>query len=448
MTALKALRADVVTFSGDPFLQSPEQCLVHIPDAMVVIDQDQIVDVGPASEVTPRLPAGTQVQHYPDAIISAGFIDTHIHYPQTEMIGAYGEQLLEWLNTYTFVAEQNFADKNHADMVAKVFLRELLRSGTTTAAVYCTVHPGSVDAFFEESSRFNTRMVAGKVLMDRNAPPALLDTAELAYSMSSDLIAKWHKRGRQLYCITPRFAPTSTDAQLDVCGTLLKETPDAYVQTHLCENVDEIAWVMALFPERRSYLDVYAHAGIVGPRSIYGHGIHLTEDDLCTCHQTGAALAHCPTSNFFLGSGLFRVFDAKNPKRPVRVGLGTDVGAGTSFSQLQSLNEAYKVAQMNQTKLNAIQAFYLATRGGAEALYLQDRIGTVAKGYEADLVILDRKATPLMSFRSGYCKDIVEQLFVLMTLGDDRAIKATYVAGEQVYERSPSGDGFRYPLAA
>ena len=327
-------------------------------------------------------------------------------------------------------------------------MRELLRCGTTTAAVYCTVHPGSVDVFFEESARFNTRMVAGKVLMDRNAPAALLDTAELAHTQSSALIAKWHKHGRQLYCITPRFAPTSTEAQLDVCGALLREHPDAYVQTHLCENVDEIKWVMELFPARKSYLDVYAHAGIVGPRSIYGHGVHLTEDDLCTCHQTGAALAHCPTSNLFLGSGLFRLFDAKNPKRPVRVGLGTDVGAGTSFSQLQSLNEAYKVAQMNQTKLNAIQAFYLATRGGAEALYLQDKIGTVAKGYEADLVILDRKATPLMSFRSGYCKDIVEQLFVLMTLGDDRAIKATYVAGEQVYERGLSGEDFRYPAAA
>ena len=448
MTTLKALRADVVTFSGDPFLEPAEKCLVHIPDAIVAIDGGRIVDVGPASEVAPRLPSGVKVQHYPDAIISAGFIDTHIHYPQTEMIGAFGQQLLEWLNTYTFVAEQNFADEHHAQKIAKVFLRELLRCGTTTAAVYCTVHPGSVDAFFEESARFNTRMIAGKVLMDRNAPAALLDTAELAHTMSSDRIAKWHKHGRQLYCITPRFAPTSTEAQLDVCGTLLKEHPDAYVQTHLCENVDEIKWVMELFPKRSSYLDVYANAGIVGPRSIYGHGIHLTEDDLCTCHQTGAALAHCPTSNLFLGSGLFRLFDAKNPKRPVRVGLGTDVGAGTSFSQLQSLNEAYKVAQMNQTKLNAIQAFYLATRGGAEALYLQDKIGTVAKGYEADLVILDRKATPLMSFRSGYCKDIVEQLFVLMTLGDDRAIKATYVAGEQVYERNHSGDGFRYPAAA
>jgi guanine deaminase len=444
MSTLKALRADVVTFKGDPFLTKPEDCLVFMPDAIVVIDNGRITDIGPAAEVAKRLPAGVTPVHYPDSIISAGFIDTHIHYPQTQMIAAFGEQLLEWLNTYTFVAEQQFAEKAHADRVAGVFLRELLRAGTTTAVVYCTVHPQSVDAFFEESSRFNTRMIAGKVLMDRNAPDALLDTAQRGYDESKALIARWHGKGRQHYCVTPRFAPTSTQAQLDACGTLVKEHDDVFVQTHLCENKDEIAWVKELFPERKSYLDVYAHVGIVRPRSVYGHGVHLTEDDLCTCHQTGAALAHCPTSNLFLGSGLFRLFDAKKAARPVRVGLGTDVGAGTSFSQLQTLNEAYKVAQMNSTKLNAIQAFYLATRGSAEALYLDDRVGTVAPGFEADLVVLDKKATPLMSFRTGFVHDIVEQLFVLMTLGDDRAVRATYVAGECVYDRERSGDKFQY----
>lgn len=352
------------------------------------------------------------------------------------------------LNKYTFVAEQNFAEAAHAQRVAGIFLRELLRCGTTTAAVYCTVHPTSVEAFFAESARFNTRMIAGKVLMDRHAPAALLDTADLAWSQSSALIERWHKRGRQLYCVTPRFAPTSSEAQLEVCGALRRATPDTYVQTHLCENLDEIKWVEALFPERKSYLDVYAHAGLVGPRSIYGHGVHLTEADFCTCHQSGAALAHCPTSNLFLGSGLFRLFDAKQAKRPVRVGLGTDVGGGTSFSALQTMGEAYKVAQLNQTRLNAIQAFYLATRGGAEALHLQDTIGTIAPGYEADLVVLDRKATPLLAFRSEYCKDIVEQLFVLMTLGDDRVVQATYVAGECVYQRGEEETAFRYPAAA
>lgn len=445
MSTIKALRADLVTFTGDPFLKATDECLQFIQDAVVVITDGLITDLGPAAEVLGRLPDGVVPEHYPDAIISAGFIDTHVHYPQTEMIGAYGEQLLEWLNTYTFVAEQRFASPEHAERIAKVFLRELLRAGTTTAVVYCTVHPQSVDAFFTESSRFNTRMVAGKVLMDRNAPEALLDTAQRGYDESKALINRWHNQGRQHYCITPRFAPTSTEAQLEVCGTLAREHPDAFIQTHLCENRDEIKWVLELFPARKSYLDVYAHAGLVRDRSVFGHGIHLTEADFCTCHQTGAALAHCPTSNLFLGSGLFRLFDAKDPKRPVRVGLGTDLGAGTSFSQLQSLNEAYKVAQMNQTRLNAVQAFYLATRGSAEALCLEDRIGTVAKGYEADLVILDKKATPLLAFRSEFCKDIIEQLFVLMILGDDRAIEATYVAGEKVYSREGVSGTFTYP---
>jgi guanine deaminase len=361
------------------------------------------------------------------------------------MIAAFGEHLLEWLNKYTFVAEQQFASLEHGRRIAGVFLRELLRCGTTTAAVYCTVHPQSVDAFFEESARFNTRMVAGKVMMNRNAPEALLDTTERGYRESTELIKRWHGKGRQLYCITPRFAPTSTEDQLEACGTLLKEHPGTYVQTHLSENKDEIEWVLSLFPGRKSYLDVYDHAGIVGPRSIYGHGIHLAEEDFATCHQRGAALAHCPTSNFFLGSGLFRVFDAKRPDRPVRVGVGTDLGAGTSFSQLQTLNEAYKVAELNDTKLTATHAFYLATRGGAEALYLEDRLGTVAQGFEADLVVLDLESTPLLAFRNGYSSDIGERLFVLMTLGDDRAVRATWVAGECVYDRDAQGDKFRYP---
>ncbi|MGN8554785.1 UNVERIFIED_CONTAM: guanine deaminase, partial [Microbacterium sp. SLM126] len=257
------------------FMEEAERLCNHL----CVIDAGRIRDFGPAETVRQRLPAGTPVTHYADGIVSAGFIDTHIHYPQTQMVAAYGEQLLEWLDKYTFVAEQQFADAAHAQGVARVFLRELLRSGTTTAMVYCTVHPQSVDAFFEESARFNTRMIAGKVMMDRNAPPALLDTAETGYRDSVALIERWHKRGRQHYCITPRFAPTSTDAQLQACGALREAYPDAYVQTHLCENLAEIDWVMSLFPERRGYLDVYAHAGIVGARSVYGHGIHLTEQD-------------------------------------------------------------------------------------------------------------------------------------------------------------------------
>src|SRR6201996_29557 len=444
MTAVKALRGAAISFRGNPFEQPSEACLVHHDDALVIIEDGKIIAVGPYPDVVARLPAGVVPVHYPDALISAGFIDTHVHYPQVQMIGAYGSQLLDWLTEYTFVAEQQYADEAHARSGAKLFLRELLRAGTTTAAVYCTVHPQSVDAFFAESSRFNTCMVAGKVLMDRNAPAALLDTAQRGYDESEALIGRWHGNGRQHYCVTPRFAPTSTEAQLDMAGALLRRHDDLFMQTHLCENQSEIDWVLKLFPKRASYLDVYAHAGLVGRRSVFGHAVHMTEQDFCTCHQTGAALAHCPTSNLFLGSGLFRLFDAVDPKRPVRVGLGTDVGAGTSLSQLQSLNESYKVAALAGHKLNAIQSFYLATLGGAHALYLDHRLGKLEAGFDADICILDTKATPLLEFRTSFCESLEQLLFVLMTIGDDRAVRATYVAGECVYDRDRAGEKFRY----
>ncbi|RDJ26911.1 guanine deaminase [Bosea caraganae] len=447
MTTTKALRGRAISFRGNPFEQPAETCLVHHDDALVIIEGGVIEACGPYAELRHTLPDGVVPIEYPDAIICAGFIDAHVHYPQLQMIGAYGSQLLEWLETYTFVAEQQFADAAHAGRVAGLFMRELLRAGTTTAMVYCTVHPQSVDAFFAEAERFNARMIAGKVLMDRNAPDALLDSAQRGYDESKALIARWHGRGRQHYCVTPRFAPTSTEAQLDAAGALLKEHDGLFLQTHLCENPSEIAWVRELFPARASYLDVYAHAGLVGRRSMFGHAVHMHEQDFCTCHQAGAALAHCPTSNLFLGSGLFRLFDAVDPKRPVKVALGTDVGAGTSLSQLQSLNEAYKVAALTDRKLNATQAFYLATLGGAEALYLDDRLGKLEPGYDADLCILDTRATPLLGFRSAYCDSIEDLLFVLMTLGDDRAVRATYVAGECVYDRDRAGEAFRYPAA-
>lgn len=430
-----ALRGQIVYLDGNPFERDPQECLVHHPDGLVIMEADRITAAGPYAETAPLLPAGVTPVHYPDQLIMPGMIDTHVHYPQLQMIGAYGAQLLEWLNTYTFVAEQQFADAAHAAMVAQVFLRELLRAGTTTAVVYCTVHPQSVEAFFAESARLNTRMIAGKVLMDRNAPAALLDTAQQGYDESAALIGRWHGQGRQLYCVTPRFAPTSSEAQLEAAGALLRDHPGVYLQTHLCENPAEVAWVRELFPARQSYLDVYDHAGLVGPRAVFGHAIHLHEGDFCTCHARGAALAFCPTSNLFLGSGLFRLAEAKDPRRPVRVGLGTDVGAGTSLSQLQSLNEAYKVTALAGGRLDAVRAFYLATLGGAEALYLDDRLGRVAPGYEADLIVLDPKATPLLAFRTGYCRDLTELLFTLMTMGDDRAIRATWVAGACLWDR-------------
>ena len=430
-----ALRGRAITFRNDPFQASADNSLVHYEDALVVIKNGVITGVDDYAALARTLPADVPVTHYPDAIISTGFIDTHVHYPQMQMIGAYGEQLLAWLNKYTFVAEQQFVDKAHADRIAALFFRELLRTGTTTAAVYCTVHPQSVDAFFEESNRYGTCMVAGKVLMDRNAPDHLLDTAQRGYDESDALIKRWHGKDRNHYCVTPRFAPTSTEAQLDAAGALLKAHDDLFMQTHLSENRAEVEWVHELFPKRSSYLDVYAHAGLVGKRSVFGHAIYLSEDDFCTCHATGAALSHCPTSNLFLGSGLFRLFDATDARRPVRVGLGTDVGAGTSLSQLKTLGEAYKVAALAGTRLNAVQAFYLATQGGARALYLENEIGTLAPGFAADLCILDLKSSPLLDFRMDFCESIEDILFVLVTLGDHRTVRATWVAGEQVYER-------------
>lgn len=429
---MKAIRAACVRFTGDPFLSEPSECLDYIEDALIVHAHGKIVSV---ARYDAAVAATLAVSSYPNALVMAGFVDCHVHYPQVQMMGAYGEHLLGWLNTYTFVAEQQFADPRHAETVARLFLQELLRAGTTTAAVYCTVHPTSVDAFFTESHRYNTRMIAGKVLMDRHAPDALLDTAESGYQQSKALLEKWHGTGRQLYAITPRFAASCSEEQLQAAARLWREHPGSYMQTHLCESQDEIDWVKSLFPGHKSYLDVYAQAGLVGPRAIFGHAIHVNEEDLCACHRTGSAIAHCPTSNLFLGSGLFRVFDARNPARPVRVGLGTDVGAGTSLSQLQTLNEAYKVSALNNTKLTAIHAFYLATKGGAQALYLDDRVGNLAAGQEADMVVLDLAATPLMTFRMQFAKTISEKLFALMTLGDDRAIRATYVAGELVYDR-------------
>ena len=440
----RAIRAPAMTFRGDPFHLAPGEALQYWPDALILIEDGKFVRIDDAESGLAALPGDVALTHYPDALICPGFIDAHVHYPQMQMIGAFGAGLLEWLDKYTFVAEQDFADAAHARDVAKRFLRELLRAGTTTASVYCTVHPQSVDALFEESVRFNTRMIAGKVMMDRNAPEALLDTAESGYAQSKALIEKWHGRGRQLYCITPRFAPSSTEAQLEAAGRLWREHPGTYVQTHLCENQGEIEWVRQLFPERSSYLDVYDHAGLTGPRAIFGHAVHMEEEDFACCHRTGSALAHCPTSNLFLGSGLFRMFDAKKVERPVRVGLGTDIGAGTSFSQLQTLGEAYKVAKLGGHALTAEQGFYLATRGGAEALRLDDRIGSLAPGYEADFVVLDLKATPLLEFRLSHARDLAETLFVLMTLGDDRAIRATYIAGEPVYERDRA-ERFVYP---
>src|SRR3954462_2847424 len=430
---LTVLRGTIVTCRDDPFLTDPARAFATEADGVVVCRDGMVESVGPAAEIVPSLPAATPVAHYEGCLVVPGFIDTHVHYVQTGMIASYGEQLLDWLNRYAFPAEMAFRDPAHARAMARVFCDELLRNGTTTALVFCAVYPQSVDALFAEAERRGMRVIAGKVLMDRNAPEELRDTAQQGYDESKALIARWHGRGRSLYAITPHFAGTRTAAELDAPGSLWREHPDVLMQTHISENHREIEWAAELFPERRNYLDIYVHHGLIGKRAVLAHGVHLSEDELCRCHQSGAALSHCPTSNMFLGSGLFRIAAAKDARRPVQVGLGTDIGGGTSFSLLATMGAAYEIAQLNGRALSAVEAFYLATLGGARAMGLEDRIGSIAPGREADLVVLDPSATPLLALRQARAESVEDLLFALMTLGDDRAVRATSVAGAPAY---------------
>ncbi|MEO8508013.1 MAG: guanine deaminase [Betaproteobacteria bacterium] len=435
-----ALRGGLVTFNDDPFVAGVAAACRYEPDALVVMRDGRIVDCGAAALVAARLPEGVPVTSYAHALITAGFVDTHVHYPQLPIIGAGGKPLLEWLSGYTFPVEERYADAAYARSVAVTYLRENLRHGITTAAVFCTVHAASADVLFEEAAALDLRLIAGKVLMDRNAPEALLDTAQRGYDDSKALIARWHGRGRLAYAVTPRFAATSTPAQLDLAGALKREHPDVYVQSHLSENLAEVALVSSLFPQASSYLDVYARHGLTGPRTIYGHGVHLSESDFGFLHQSGTALAHCPTSNNFLGSGHFRLCAAKDARRPVRVGLATDLGGGTSFSILRTMQAAYEVAQASGSPLPPSSALYLATRGAAQALDLDDRIGSIAPGMEADLAVLDLESSPLIEFRMRDVADFDEALGVQMALAGERVVRSTYVAGRCVYDRDARDD--------
>ncbi|SDS94943.1 guanine deaminase [Pseudomonas asplenii] len=429
----KAYRAALLHSLADPAEVGIEASYEYFEDGLLVVEGGKISAIGHASELLPTLAADVEINHYPDALITPGFIDTHIHLPQTGMVGAYGEQLLDWLNTYTFPCESQFTDPAHAAQVADIFIKELLRNGTTTALVFASVHPESVEAFFEAAHKLDLRMIAGKVMMDRNAPDYLTDTAESSYTQSKALIERWHGKGRLHYAVTPRFAPTSTPEQLTLAGQLLGEYPDLYLQTHISENLQEIEWVKQLFPERKGYLDVYDHYRLLGERSVFAHGVHLCDDECARLAETGSAVAFCPTSNFFLGSGLFNLPMAE--KHKLNVGIGTDVGAGTSFSILHTLNEAYKVMQLQGARLSPFKSLYLATLGGARALRLEQRIGDLQPGSDADFLVLDYHATPLLSYRLQQARDIAEKLFVLMTLGDDRTVLQTYAAGNRVHQR-------------
>lgn len=434
MPSLTAFRGAFLDFTDDPFYTSVNDSVRYIPDGLLVVENGVVKDFGEFAKLGDRYPDIPLTDHT-GHLLMPGFIDLHIHYPQLDMIAAYGEQLLGWLNKYTFPTERKFQDYNYARDMAAIFLDQLLHHGTTTALVFATVFSQSVDAFFEEAKQRNLRMIAGKVMMDRNAPDYVTDTAQQSYEDSKRLIQQWHGKGRLSYAVTPRFAVTSSESQLHLAGQLLQEFPDVYLQTHLSENVDEIALIKNLFPDCEGYLDVYDRAGLVGARSIFAHCIHLTDTEWHRLSRAGAAIASCPTSNLFIGSGLFPFHRAKSAETPVKLGLGTDVGAGTSLSLLQTMNEAYKVAQLQRQSLSAFQSLFLATLGGAMALNLQDVLGNFSPGKEADFVVLDLQATPVMALRNPggtpqTLDAIADQAFALMMLGDDRAIAATYVLGQ------------------
>jgi guanine deaminase len=438
-SSLKAFRGSYLDFVADPFYSPESESVRYIADGLLVLENGKVKELGSYQNLQNKY-VEVPVTSYSGMLIVPGFIDTHIHFPQTEAIAAYGEQLLNWLNKYIFPTEGKFKDKAYAQKIADIFLDELLKNGTTTALVFAAVYPESVDAFFAAAQRRNLRMVAGKVMMDRHAPDFLTDTAETSYQETKQLIQKWHKRERLLYAVTPRFAITSTNEQLQLAGKLLAEFPDVYLHTHISENIDEIAFVKELFPDSKGYLDVYDRAGLVGDRSVFAHGVHLTDAEFERLSQAQSAIAFCPTSNLFLGSGLFDLEKAKSVEHPVKVGLGTDIGGGTSFSMLQTANEAYKVAQLRRQKLSPFQTFFLATLGGAKALCLEDKLGNFDVGKEADFVVLDMQSTAIMSLRNPErialsIEEIADRAFSLAIMGDDRAVRATYIMGELAHER-------------
>ena len=429
---VRAYRASLLHYHADPAFTA-EAGNWH-QDGLLIVADGKVRAAGDYDRMFATLAADVEVIDYRGKLIMPGFIDTHLHFPQTDMIASPAPGLLPWLEKYTFPTERQFGDPAHAREVAEFFLDELLRCGTTTAMVYCTVHRESVDAFFEASQARNLRMAAGKILMDRNCPDFLCDTAQGGARATEELIAKWHNKGRNMYAITPRFAPTSSEAQLRLTGELAKAYPDTFIQTHVSENPDECSWVQSLFPAARSYLDVYDSVGLMRERAMYGHCIWLDERDFARMAESGAAAAICPTSNLFLGSGLFD-FDKADAAR-VALSLATDVGGGTSFSMLQTMNEAYKVARLKGSYLPAARMFYLATLGAARSMQLEGTIGSFVAGAEADFIVLDPKATPLLARRTAHSDSLEELLFALALLGDDRAIDATYACGKRVHQKA------------
>ena len=423
----RLLRGRLLTFHREPRGRDDSDAYTYIEDGGLLLRDGLIAATGSFEEIAGAAPDVPVTDHRPH-LMMAGFIDTHIHFPQAQVIASWGAQLLDWLNGYVFPEEARFCDPDHAAGIAERFLGLLTDYGTTTAVAFCSVHAASADAYFSAAASRNMRMIGGKVMMDRNAPDNLTDTPQSGYDDSKALIDRWHGKGRAGYAIAPRFAITSTPEQLDMAGALAREHPDCHIQTHLSENHDEIAFATSLFPEARDYLDIYQRYGLVTPKALFGHCIHLRDREVAALAETGAHPVFCPTSNLFLGSGCFD--DARMSAAGITSGIATDVGAGTSYSMLQTLNEAYKVLQLQGQSLTALRTFHWITRGNAEVLDLVDRIGTLDAGTEADIVVLDARATPAMALRMERAQSLDEELFSLLIMGDDRAVAQTYVAGK------------------
>jgi len=425
----KILTGQVLSFTGTPFAGETPTDAVTLSDA-VLIQDGKIAALGAVQTLMAQSPEATVIDHG-DMVISAGFVDAHVHYPQTAIVASWGKRLIDWLNTYTFPEEMRFCDPAYAREIAERYLDLSVSNGTTTACSFCTIHPESVEALFTAARARGQRLVAGKTCMDRNAPDGLRDTAQIAYDQSAALIGQWHGADRLTYAITPRFSPTSTPEQLEAMGALWKEHPTCLMQTHLSEQTDEIEWVKSLFPQARDYLDTYEEFGLLGARGVYGHAIHLEERERHRLREYGAALVHCPTSNTFIGSGLFDM--AGLMAEGQRIGLATDTGGGSSFSMLRTMAAAYEIGQLKGHALHPAQLLWLATQGSAAALRLEDKVGNITPGLEADLVVLDLHSTPAIAQRTQRADDIWESVFPTLMMGDDRAIAQVYIAGEAAH---------------
>lgn len=423
------LRGRLLSFKRAPFSIDDTASYLYIEDGGLLVSEGKIAAIGDYTDIRAQAPEDvTEKDHCPHLIVP-GLIDMHLHFPQMQVIGSYAANLLEWLNTYTFPEECRFVESAHAQRIATHFYDELIRHGTTTAVAYCSVHKTSADAFFAEALKRNMLMVGGKVMMDRNAPQGLLDTPELGYDETRQVIADWHGKGRNHVAITPRFAITSTPKQMEAAQALAQEFPDLFIQTHLSENLDEIKYTCELYPEAIDYTDIYVRYDLMSNKTLLGHAIHLSDREADVLSETGAVAVHCPTSNLFIGSGLFPMKKLQRREKPVRIAVATDIGGGSSYSMLRTMDEAYKIQQLLGERLNPLESWYLMTRGNAEALSMVDRIGTLDAGTDADITVLNASSTPAMALKMEVVTSLTEELFLMLTMGDDRTVVETYVSG-------------------